>query len=291
MKSLENISFDGTKGLNSPDLHRTLTIVGKDPENHLMSRLKEMKRINSFLENLIEQRTMRLREVQSTNTKFLSILAHDLRSPFSSILCTLEIIKESLNNINKGEIVNYIDIASNSANDTLNLLDNLLAWTIAQNNGKSFNPVKINLRGLLKDEIDKMNTAANQKQIKLNHSVAHNLYIAADIQMIRAVLRNLISNAIKFTNTGGEITVNALERGKYVEIAVKDNGIGISRAAQRNLFKNDGFYSETGTRKEKSTGLGLLICKDFIELHGGFIRVQSILGKGCKFIFTMPNYK
>ena len=290
MKSLENISFDRTEGLNSPDLHSTLTVVGKGPENHLMSRLKEMKRINSFLEKLIEQRTMKLREVQATNTKFLSILAHDLRSPFSSILCTLEIIKDNLNNYNKGEIINYIDIASDSANNTLNLLDSLLSWTIAQNNGKSFSPVKINLRGLIKDEIDKMNTPANQKQIKLHHSIASNLNIAADIQMIRTILRNLIGNAIKYTNTGGEITISALERGKYIELAVKDSGIGISRAAQRNLFKNDGLYSETGTRNENGTGIGLLLCKEFIELHGGEVHIESTRGKGCKVIFTMPNY-
>ena len=290
MKSNKNISFDRTEGFTSPDLHRTLTVVGKVSENHLMLRLKEMKRINSFLEKLIEQRTMRLREVIATNTKFLSILSHDLRSPFSAILGTLEIIKDNLNNFNKCEIVNYIDIASNSANNTLNLLDSLLAWTIAQNNGKSFNPVKINLRGLIKDEIDKMNTPAEQKQIKLNHSIAPNLNIAADIKMIRTILRNLIGNAIKYTNSGGEITISALEREKYIEIAVKDNGIGISRAAQRNLFKNDALYSETGTRNEEGTGIGLLLCKEFVELHGGEIRVQSIPGKGCKIIFTMPHF-
>ncbi|MBN2762826.1 MAG: HAMP domain-containing histidine kinase [Bacteroidales bacterium] len=290
MKPFENISFNRTEGLNSPDRHSTLTVVGKVSENQLMLRLKEMKRINSFLEKLIEQRTLRLREVIATNTKFLSILAHDLRSPFSSILCTLEIIKENLNNFNKSEIINYIDIASNSANNTLNLLDNLLAWTIAQNNGKSFNPVKINLRELLKDEIDNMNVAANQKQIMLNHSIAPNLNIAADTQMIRTVLRNLLSNAIKYTNTGGEINISALAREQYVEITVKDNGIGISRVAQRNLFKNDGFYSKTGTNNERGTGLGLLICKEFIEIHGGYIGVESIQGKGCKVIFTMPHY-
>ena len=291
MKTRGNIAPDKNDDLNSPDISRSsLTVVGKVSENRLILRLREMERANSFLEKLVEQRTMRLREVQATNTKFLSILAHDLRSPFSSILCTLEIIKDNLNNFSKGEIVNYIDVASNSANNKLNLLDSLLAWTIAQNNGKSFNPVKINLRGLIKDEIDKMNTPADQKQISLNHSIAPNLNIAADIKMIRTILRNLIGNAIKYTNSGGEITISALEREKYIEITVKDNGIGISRAAQRNLFKNDGLYSETGTRNEEGTGIGLLLCKEFVELHGGEIRVQSILGKGCKVIFTMPNY-
>ena len=290
MKPRGDIASDKTEGLNSPDQHRTLTVVGKVSENRLMLQLKEMERINSFLGKLIEQRTIRLREVIATNIKFLSILSHDLRSPFSTILCSLEIIKENLNNLNKCEIVNYLDIASNSANNTLNLLDNLLEWTTAQNNGKSFNPVKINLRELLKDEIDNINVAANQKQILLNHSIAPSLNIAADIQMIRTVIRNLISNAIKYTNTGGEINISAQKREQYVEIAVKDNGIGMSHEAQRNLFKNDGFYSKTGTNNEKGTGFGLLLCKEFIELHGGHIRIESIEGRGCKVIFSMPHY-
>jgi len=290
MKSHGNLAPDKTGSFSPADLHRTLTVVGKVSENSLLLRLKEMERINSFLEKLIEQRTMRLREVIATNTKLLSILSHDLRSPFNSILCSLAIIKDTLDNYNKCEFVNFINIASKSANNTLYLLDNLLAWTIAQNNGNSFNPVKINLQELIKDEVDNINAPAEQKQIKLYHSIAPNLNIAADIQMIRTILRNLISNAIKYTNSGGEIKISALEREQYVEIAVKDNGIGISSSDQRNLFKNDGFYSKPGTNYEKGTGLGLLLCKEFIELHGGHIRVESIRGRGCKVIFTMPRH-
>jgi len=143
---------------------------------------------------------------------------------------------------------------------------------------------------LLKDEIESINTSARQKQITLNHSIAPNLNIAADIQMVRTILRNLISNAIKYTNTGGKITISASERKQYVEIAVKDNGIGISFEALRNLFKIDGFHSKAGTNNEKGTGLGLLLCKEFIEMHGGDIRVESAQGRGSKFIFTLPHY-
>lgn len=291
IKSCRNIAPDKTEGLNSPDIsRRTLTVVGKVSENDLLSRLQEMEERNSNLEKLVEQRTKKLNEVVATNTKFLSIIAHDLRSPFCSILGVLEILKVRVNEFNKNEIDNYVDIAYNSANGTLNLLDNLLAWTISQNNGKNFKPVKINLLGLLKDEIESINTSARQKQITLNHSIAPNLNIAADIQMVRTVLRNLISNAIKYTNTGGKITISASERKQYVEIAVKDNGIGISFEARRNLFKIDGFHSKAGTNNEKGTGLGLLLCKEFIEMHGGDIRVESAQGRGSKFIFTLPHY-
>ena len=291
MKSCGNIAPDIIEGLNSPDVsRRTLTVVGKVSENDLLSRLKEMEELNSYLEELVEQRTKKLNVVVATNTKFLSIIAHDLRSPFCSILGVLEILKVRVNEFNKNEIENYVDIAYNSANGTLNLLDNLLAWTISQNNGKNFKPVKINLLGLLKEEIESMNTSAKQKQITLNHSIAPNLNIAADIQMVRTVLRNLISNAIKYTNTGGKITISASERKQYVEIAVKDNGIGISPEAQRNLFKIDGFHSKVGTNNEIGTGFGLLLCKGFIEMHGGDIRVKSVQGKGSKFTFTLPHY-
>jgi signal transduction histidine kinase len=265
-------------------------VVGKVSESDLLSRLKEMEELNSNLEKLVGQRTKKLNEVVATNTKFLSIIAHDLRTPFCSILGVLEILKVRVNEFNKNEIENYVDIAYNSANGTLNLLDNLLAWTISQNNGKNFKPVKINLLGLLKDEIESIYTSAKQKQITLNHSIAPNLNIAADIQMVRTVLRNLISNAIKYTNTGGKIAISASERKQYVEIAVKDNGIGISFEVRRNLFKIDGFHSKAGTNNEKGTGLGLLLCKEFIEMHGGDIRVESAQGIGSKFIFTLPHY-
>jgi signal transduction histidine kinase len=290
MKTAENTTFYKSGGLKSLYLSGTMAGTGKTSENKLMLRLKEMEEVNSCLEKLIEQRTKRLREVVATNTKFLSIIAHDLRSPFNSILNTLGLIKASFNNFNKKEIENYIDIALNSANNTLNLLDKLLAWTISQNNGKSFIPIRINLQELLKDEIDNLNASANQKQIMLNQSIPPNLNIAADIQMVRTVLRNLISNAIKYTSTGGEINVSASELKQYVEIVVKDNGIGISFEDQRNLFKIDAFHSTEGTNNEKGAGLGLLLCKEFVEMHGGDIRVESIQGKGSKFIFTMPHY-
>jgi len=291
MKSFGNIALDKTERLNSPDVsRRTLTVVGKGSENHLKLRLQEMEEFNAYLEKLVEQRTKKLKDVVATNTKFLSIIAHDLRSPFCSILGVLEILKVRVNEFNNNEIENYVDIAYNSANGTLNLLDNLLAWTLSQNNGISFKPVKINLLGLLKEEIECMDTSAKQKQITLNHSIAPNLNIAADIQMVRTVLRNLISNAVKYTNIGGKITISASERKQYVEIAVKDNGTGISFEVRRNLFKIDGFHSKAGTNDEIGTGFGLLLCKGFIEMHGGDIRVESAQGIGSKFIFTLPHY-
>ncbi len=290
LKSAECITYEKNGNSKSLDLSYTISGTGKVSENNFMSRLRELEKLNTYLEKLAEQRTKKFTEAVATNTKFLSIIAHDLRSPFCTILGVLEIVKSNLSDFNRDEIENYIDIAYNSANNTLNLLDTLLSWTVSQNKEKNFNPVKINLLELSKDEIESMKTSAKQKQITLNHSIAPDLNIAADLQMVKTVFRNLINNAVKYTNTGGKITISASKNKHYVEIEVKDNGIGIPLDAQRKLFKPEAFHSTEGSNNEKGSGLGLLLCKEFVEMHGGNIRIKSEPGKGSKFTFTMPHY-
>lgn len=271
------------------DISAVVAENSKVSENHYLLRLQEVEELNVQLKDTINQRNKKLNEVVATNTKFISIIAHDLRTPFVSILGILEILRESLNDYSIIEIEKYIDMVSNSANRSLNLLDNLLAWTISQNKEKSFNPVKINLFELLVDEIDNMDTSAKQKQIFLNHSIAPNVQVTADLQMVKTILRNLISNAIKYTNSGGEINISARESNQFIEIEVKDNGIGISHENQKTLFNFDVYHTSIGTKSEHGTGLGLLICKEFVQLHGGNIWVESELGKGCEFKFTLPH--
>jgi signal transduction histidine kinase len=229
-------------------------------------------------------------EIVSTNAKFLSIVAHDLRSPFSSIIGILELLKLSLRKFNKNEVEEYINIVYNSANNTLSLLDNLLIWAVSQNKEKNFNPVKVNLYELLREEIESLRTVARQKQIAMSHSIEPGLNVTADLQMVKTILRNLINNAIKYTNINGKISINACELKQFVEVTVKDNGIGISAENQRKLLKIDSFHSTPGTHNEKGTGLGLLLCKEFIELHGGNMRIESEAGKGSRFSFTLPHY-
>jgi two-component system sensor histidine kinase/response regulator len=272
------------------DLLGVVSDKGTVYEKNLRLRLQEMEELNANLEKLIEQRTTKLAEIVSTNAKFLSIIAHDLRNPFSSILGILEIMKLSIKDKKIGEIEEYIDMAYNSANNTLILLDNLLVWAVSQNKEKNFNTVKINLYELLGEEIESLNTSAKQKQIALNHSIEPNLNVTADLQMVKTILRNLISNAIKFTNINDEISINALEKQQFVEVTVKDDGIGVSYEAQKNLFRIDLFHSTPGTNNERGTGLGLLLCKEFVELHGGSIWIESEPGKGSRFAFTLPHY-
>jgi len=274
----------------SPEKSSAASNSGSFSEKKLLSQLREMEELNASLEILIEQRTSKLIEIVSTNGKFLSIIAHDLRSPFSSIIGILELLKLSLKEFNKDEIAEYVDIVYNSANNTLILLDNLLVWAVSQNKEKNFKPVKINLYDLLREEIESLKTLASQKQITLKHLIKPDLNVAADLQMVKTILRNLISNAIKFTNINGEIIVNATELKQFVEVEVKDNGIGISAENQKKLFQIDTFHSTPGTHDEKGTGLGLLLCKEFVELHGGNILIDSEAGKGSIFSFTLPHY-
>lgn len=282
----------GRNSTSQSSIHHLVSFSGTETisEQKLLLRLQETEELNASLELLVEQRTSKLVEIVSTNAKFLSIIAHDLRSPFSSIIGILELLKMSLKEFNKTEIEEYVNIVYSSANNTLTLLDNLLVWAVSQNKEKNFKPVKINLYELLREEIENLKAQASQKQIVLSHTIKPDLNVTADIQMVKTILRNLISNAIKYTNIKGEIVIDASEVKQYVEIAIKDNGIGMSKEDQNKLFKIDSFHSTPGTHEEKGTGLGLLLCKEFVELHGGNIRIESETGKGSRFTFTLPHY-
>lgn len=276
--------------IHSSDLTGIKAKIEDASKNNSTLALMEIEKTNAILENMLQENTKKLNEVMETNIKFMTIVAHDLRSPFCSIIGALDLLKEKLAESNIPDIEGYIEIASNSANKTLGLLEGLLEWSFSQNEGKSFNPEKINLQSLLEEEIEIINPASLQKHITINNSVAINLNIMADIQMIRTIIRNLTTNAIKFTENGGHISINAKESGTYVEICVKDDGIGISEEEQKELFKVDKFHSIPGTNNEQGAGLGLLICKEFTELHGGNIYIKSELAKGSELIFTMPLY-
>jgi signal transduction histidine kinase len=289
LKPAESKAKSNKRSSKSSGLPGFITDTDKATENHFI-QLQEMKERNALLEKLVEQHKNKLTEVVATNTKFISVIAHDLRSPFHAILGALELLKIKLEDYKISDIESYIDMASNSAIKTLNLLDGLLDWTISQNLEKSFNPVKINLYDLLEDEIMNIHSSATQKQISLNHSIEPKLNVTADIQMVKTVLRNLIGNAIKYTNIGGEIFISASESEQFVEIVVGDTGIGMSMEVQRKLFKIDTFRSIAGTNNERGSGLGLLLCKEFVEIHGGKIRIESESGKGSKFKFTLPHY-
>lgn len=290
LKPAKNETFGERERSKSVGLTNINSGTARKSEKLIIARLHEMEEINASLEKLVDQRTKKLDELVSANSKFLSIIAHDLRGPFSSILGILELLKMSLHSSTINEIEGYVDIVYNSTNNTLKLLDELLIWVISQNKEKSFNPVKINLYELLAEEIKSMIISARQKQISLNHTIEPNINVTADLQMVKTVLRNLIGNAIKYTNINGVISINAVRSKQFVEVAVIDDGIGLSSDDQKSLFRIESFHTTEGTNNEKGTGLGLLLCKEFIEMHGGNIWIESQPGRGSRFAFTLPEY-
>ena len=289
-----NAAIKTTKGINGNSQSNGIpySIEGEKIRlfNPLMLRLQEMERLNANLEKLLDQRTKKLAEVAAANDKSISVIAHDLRSPVCNVLTVLELIKDKLNHHNTGEIEQYIKIASGSAHSAINLLDNLAEWAMLQNKGQKFNPVKTNLRKFIGGEIENLSTYAKHKQISLNFSITPDLNVYIDLHIVSTILRNLISNAIKFTDAGGKITVSARECNSYVEIAVTDNGIGISSKDQKRIFKNENILLGPLTRNRQGTGLGLKLCKEFAGMHDGHISLESKLGKGSKFKFSLPCY-
>jgi signal transduction histidine kinase len=254
----------------------------------LMLRLQEMEKLSARLEKLLDQRTKELAEAVTENAKSISIIAHDLRSPLCTVLTALELIKYELDHQGSGEIENCFKIASGSAHSAINLLDNLAEWAVLQNRGQKFSPVRVNLKQFIVREIENSSIYAKLKQISMNYSITPDLNVYIDVQMARIILRNLISNAIKFTDTGGEITVSARKCHPYVEIVVTDNGIGISSEDQKNILKNKDIFSGPLTRNGGGSGLGLKLCREFAEMHGGHISLESKPGKGSKFKLSLP---
>jgi two-component system, sensor histidine kinase and response regulator len=277
--------------MHSPDATRITVNDDKALKNQIMMRLKELEKQNDGLKKIINQRKNEITDLIAANKKYISVLAHDLKSPFSTIYGVLEILKECIHENNYDEMEEYIDIASSSSLNTTNLIENILTWAQSQSPQNRFNPIKVNLANFVGREIENSNLALKLKKISLAHSIPQSFMVRADFHMTQSIIRNLISNAIKFTNNGGNIAISAKESDTFIEIMVKDNGIGITQKNQQKLFKKEFPDLDTGNGSEKSRGFGLVICKEFVEVQGGTIRVESQQNKGSSFIFTLPKYE
>ena len=276
---------------HSPDAPGINVNDDKALKNQIMIRLQELEKQNDGLKTIINERKNEIADLIAANKKYISVLAHDLKSPFSTIYGVLEILKECIHESNYEEMEEFIDIASSTSLNTTNLIENILAWAHTQSNKKRFNPVRVNLANLVGQEIENSNLAVKLKKISLSHSIPERFMVRADLNMSQSIIRNLISNAIKFTNTGGSIAISARETDPYIEIKIRDGGIGISRNVQPELFKKGATDLFSGNGNEKARGFGLVICKEFVEIQGGSIRVESQPGKGSSFFFTLPKYE
>ena len=229
-----------------------------------------------------------LKEAISTRDKFISILAHDLRTPFNALIGFSELLKEDLENYSKEEIKSFIDNIYEVSTNTFSFLNELLEWATTQQDMVAFNPENIQLIQIVNECFLLVSNVSKAKDIGLNCCVPPELYVFADRNMLKAILRNLISNAIKFTPKFGQVKIFASIKQSYLEIIVSDTGIGMDTNTIQSLFKIGKTKSAKGTEGERGTGFGLLLCKEFVEKHGGTIWVESELGKSSNFKFTMP---
>lgn len=220
---------------------------------------------------------------------FISIMAHDLRSPFNALLGLSDLLIDNLRIYNIDEIEELVTHIKTSTQGTYALLEDLLKWTRAQSGSIPFNPQNLNIEDICKNILEFLLTNASSKKVTINLLIRNNLSVYSDADMLKTVLRNLISNAIKFTNAGGVIEINAEENPENIIVSVSDNGIGMSPEKMKKLFDISQIQtSSSGTANETGTGFGLLLCKEFVEKHGGKIWVESRCGGGSNFKFTLP---
>jgi len=240
-------------------------------------------------EQALKEREASLRELNATKDKFFSIIAHDLKSPFNGIIGFSNVLVQQIQEKDYAAIEEYAGIIENSSQQAMDLLMNLLEWSQSQTGKMVFNPENINIVDLINKSTELLNVSAQQKFIVIYKEVPESYFISADKAMVSTILRNLISNAIKFTNVGGEIVISTVQMPNELMVSVSDNGVGIDKESISKLFRIDKSQSTLGTENEKGTGLGLLLCKEFVERHGGKIWVESEPGRGSKFFFSIPN--
>ena len=237
----------------------------------------------------IEQDNKELQQVNTTKNKIISVMAHDLRNHFNAILGFSNLLKDDDFDLSSSEGKHYINILNEQTEDTNGLLESLLTWSRSQSNQISFLPEELDLNELVSETVDGLRNIANLKNISINFSILGSNQIYADKNMLNTTLRNLITNSIKFTPSQGKIDITILERLDNFEFSIKDNGIGLKEENIKKLFNKDENTSTLGTNNEKGTGLGLLLCREFVEKHDGKIWVNSKPGKGSEFIFTIPK--
>lgn len=255
----------------------------------------QLQKHNDELGIKVAQRTSELEESNKTKDQIFSIIAHDLKSPFNSLLGLTDLLSESFDSLSDDEKKEFIKYTKESVENLYRLLENLLNWSHTQTGRLKLSPEPLQIDTIIYDTLDLFYPQSQKKSIALTVEVETMAQAYADKETVKTVLRNLISNAIKFTPIGGKVTINYsltefAETGQMITIAVKDTGVGIPLEKQHFLFENPGQVKSPGTSYEKGTGLGLLLCKDFIEKNQGQISISSESGKGSTFAFTLPVY-
>ncbi|MFO7672110.1 MAG: hybrid sensor histidine kinase/response regulator [Lutibacter sp.] len=260
-----------------------------DEISNLQGKLIKEKNNLEYTFDLLKETNKELNQINAEKDKFFSIIAHDLKSPFNAIIGFSDILIDQVHKNNLEKISEYATIIQQSSQRAMGLLMNLMEWSQSQTGRMNFSPENFDLVRLIDEAVLLLNDSAAQKFITIDKKLPLSLIVYADKAMISTVLRNLISNAIKFTKSGGNIVISSSENQNELTISVKDSGVGISKDRIEKLFRLDESYSTTGTNNEKGTGLGLILCKEFVEKHNSKIWAESEEGIGSTFYFTIPR--
>jgi signal transduction histidine kinase len=228
-------------------------------------------------------------QLNADKDRFISILAHDLRSPFQSLVGITELLKTELRSYTVEKIEEMVEMIYNTVARTYELLEDTLLWASIQSKKITFSPSTANITEVMSEVIKIFEPNAHAKKISIRYTSDSGIYIKTDVYMFKAILRNLISNAIKFTKEDGKIEISALHTKSLSTIKVSDNGVGIEPDLLGKLFSFTPNKSTIGTANETGTGLGLLLCKEFVDKHGGKIWAESIVGKGTTVSFSIPD--
>ena len=248
--------------------------------------LTEQKRF----EDQLQKNTEDLQALNNSKDKFFSIIAHDLRSPFTTFLGFTEILDEEIDTLPKEELHAIVTYMRSSALNLYQLLENLLEWSLLHREITSFEPEIVLLLPVVQNCTNSIADSAKMKELDLKIEIPENMKVVADVHMLQTILRNLLSNAIKFTPRYGSVLISALSgEEQFVTLAVKDTGTGIKAEFLEKIFRFDANNKTKGTEGELSTGLGLILCKEFVEKHGGKIWVESEENKGSTFYFTIES--
>lgn len=273
---------------NSPMYAQLTAIVDEEHENNCLLTVMDItgrKKVEADLDEVVRQ----LNILNAQKNKFFSIIAHDLKNPFNAIIGYSELLMMEVRQNDYKAVEEFAGIILDSSIRAMDLLGNLMKWAESQTDRIIFNPKRLVLNEVVNEITDMFDQIAIQKDITIKKDIPNEIEVLADMDMLATVIRNLISNAVKFANPGGEITIYTVEEPKTLTLAVKDYGVGIDKQDLEKLFRIDSTFTSLGTKNEKGTGLGLVLCKEFVERHEGKIWAETEKGVGSTFFVSLPR--
>ncbi len=277
----------------------TLCVIDTKPKRFSEQQIKSLKilakQVSAQLDlrlsfKKLQEYTKQLKQLNSSKDKFFSIIAHDLKSPFNSMLGFAQILENDVEKLKTEQIKEISSEIYHTGKATFRLLENLLQWSMLEIGNLPWKPQKVNLADAVKEVLSLLSGVASQKNISLMVDIPPKDFVYADATMLKSVIQNLVNNALKFTPSGGKVTVTSMgDDEHFTRLIINDTGVGMTQSQIDQLFDMEYSTSREGTEGEKGTGLGLLLCREFVIKNGGTITVESLVGKGSQFSFTIPK--